>query len=77
MYLAWIIFIGLLLILFLLSKLITNYYIDPSESYGLAIIITVFSLTISLLCVLLIPIDIFLVSRMDQSLSIFTISIDF
>ena len=39
-----------------------NYYVDPTESYPLATVTIVISMTIGLCCILLIPIDIFLIS---------------
>ena len=52
----------------------SNYYVDPTESYPLATITIVISMTIGLICILLIPIDIFLISYKGDTFS--NISID-
>jgi len=54
-----------MLVLFLLSYILYHYYADPSESYGLAVITVVLSLTVSILCALLIPVDIYVISEGD------------
>jgi hypothetical protein len=51
-----------------------KYYVDPTESYPLATITIVISMTIGLICILLIPIDIFLITFKGDTVS--NISID-
>ena len=46
-----------------------NYYTDKTESYLLATITIVLSMSLGLFCILLIPIDIFLISLKDESLA--------
>eukprot|EP00747_Dinoflagellata_sp_TGD_P084002 gnl/TRDRNA2_/TRDRNA2_162343_c0_seq2.p1 gnl/TRDRNA2_/TRDRNA2_162343_c0~~gnl/TRDRNA2_/TRDRNA2_162343_c0_seq2.p1 ORF type:complete len:533 (+),score=97.12 gnl/TRDRNA2_/TRDRNA2_162343_c0_seq2:183-1781(+) len=74
----WLVFLGAMILLLLMSYIIYNYFADPGESYPLAMIAVVLSLTISILCTLLIPIDIYVISEGDitsQTLH-FTISQD-
>lgn len=58
--------IGILVFNFLLVK----YYIDPSESYALATVVTMLSFSVTLMCVLLIPLDIFIASGQQEYLEI-------
>lgn len=55
-------FIGAMLGLLLLSYILYQYFADPQESYFFAMIVVVLSLTVSVLCVLLIPVDIYVIS---------------
>lgn len=51
-----------------------KYYVDPTESYPLATLTIVITMTIGLCCVLLIPIDIFLITYKGDTVA--NISID-
>lgn len=51
--------------LLLMSYVIYHYFADPRESYGLACVTVVLSLTVSILCTLLIPVDIYVISEGD------------
>jgi hypothetical protein len=44
-----------------------NYFTDKTESYTLATATTVVSMSLGLFCILMIPIDVFLVSVKDES----------
>jgi len=61
----WVVLGGAMLGLLLLSYLIYHYFADPLESYGLAVVTVVLSFTVSILCVLLIPVDIYITSQGD------------
>jgi len=54
-----------------------KYYVDPTESYSLAGITVVLTMSIGLLCVLLIPIDVFLVSYKESSINNIQINRDY
>jgi len=60
--LAWSIFGLVLMAILLFNYLLVKYYTDPAESYGLATFTIAFSLTVTLLTVLLIPVDVYVVS---------------
>jgi len=60
---AWVIFIIILLLLIIFSKLFINHYLDPTESYMLINFTITISLTISMICIFLIPIDVFVVTQ--------------
>ena len=60
---AWVIFIIILLLLIIFSKLFINNYLDPTESYMLINFTITISLTISMICIFLIPIDVFVVTQ--------------
>jgi len=51
--------------LLFLSYLIYHYFADPLESYCLAVVTVMLSFTVSILCALLIPVDIYVVSQGD------------
>lgn len=67
MYLAGLLLIIMVLIILLGSIILVKYYVDPSESYLLATIVISVSITLTLLNVLMIPIDILVISRPDYS----------
>lgn len=73
----WLLLIGAMLALLLMSYVLYHYFADPTESYMLAMVCVVLSFTISILCALLIPIDIYIISEGDitaQALGNFTFS---
>lgn len=49
--------------LFVLSRMIVKYYIDPAESYSFAVISISVSFTVSMICLLMVPIDVFVTSH--------------
>jgi len=59
----WIVFGGAMFGLILLSYILYVYFADPHESYGFAMITVVLSFTVSILCTLLIPVDIYIISE--------------
>eukprot|EP00929_Paragymnodinium_shiwhaense_P057259 TRINITY_DN28655_c1_g3_i1.p1 TRINITY_DN28655_c1_g3~~TRINITY_DN28655_c1_g3_i1.p1 ORF type:complete len:572 (-),score=99.97 TRINITY_DN28655_c1_g3_i1:84-1697(-) len=61
----WLILLGAMLGLLAMSYILYHYFADPSESYGFACITVVLSITVSLLCTLLIPVDIYVISEGD------------
>jgi LMBR1 domain-containing protein 1 len=61
----WLILGGAMLGLLLMSYILYHYFADPRESYGLACFTVVLSLTVSILCTLLIPVDIYVISEGD------------
>lgn len=61
----WIILVGAMLGLLLMSYLIYHYFADPLETYCLAVVTVMLSFTVSILCALLIPVDIYIVSQGD------------
>jgi LMBR1 domain-containing protein 1 len=63
MYLAGLLLIIMVIIILLGSIILVKYYIDPSESYLLATIVISFSISVTFLNVLLIPIDILVISQ--------------
>lgn len=60
------IFLVLLILLLCFNFILVKYYTDPSESYLLATIVTVLSLTVTLVAALLLPIDIFISSYEEE-----------
>uniref|UniRef100_A0A6U6TFW2 Lysosomal cobalamin transporter n=1 Tax=Zooxanthella nutricula TaxID=1333877 RepID=A0A6U6TFW2_9DINO len=58
----WLILGGAMLGLLLLSFVVYHYFADPRESYALATAAVVLSLTVSILCAMLIPVDIYVIS---------------
>ena len=60
------IFLVLLVFLLCFNFVLVKYYTDPSESYLLASIVTVLSLTVTLVAALLLPIDIFISSYEEE-----------
>jgi LMBR1 domain-containing protein 1 len=61
----WLVLAGAFLALLLMSYIIYHYFTDPAESYFLAMVAVVLSLTNSVLCTLLIPVDIYVISEGD------------
>mmetsp|Transcript_42735 Transcript_42735/g.123533 ORF Transcript_42735/g.123533 Transcript_42735/m.123533 type:complete len:537 (-) Transcript_42735:174-1784(-) len=59
----WLVLGGAMLGLLLLSYVIYHYFADPQESYLLAMVAVVLSLTVSILCAMLIPVDIYVISE--------------
>lgn len=55
---GYVIFVLLVLAILLFNYLIVKYYSDPNENYMLASVVTILSLSVTLICVLFIPIDI-------------------
>ncbi|KAM9969304.1 hypothetical protein ACTFIR_001133 [Dictyostelium discoideum] len=64
---GWIAFAGVILTLIALNYFIVKYYSDKHESGKITTIISVIGLTLTLLCVMLIPVDILNVSTMSNS----------
>lgn len=56
---------GAMLGLLLLSYVVYHYFVDPQESYWLSTVAVVLSLTVSILCAMLIPVDIYVISEGD------------
>lgn len=61
----WVVLGGAMLGLLLLSYVVYHYFADPAESYRLATVSVVLSLTVSVLCAMLIPVDIYVISEGD------------
>lgn len=61
----WMILGGAMLALLLMSYIIYHYFADPNESYALAVVAVVCSFSVSILCTLLIPVDIYVISEGD------------
>lgn len=59
---GYIVFLTLLMATLSFSFLLVKYYTHPSESYTLATVTTTLSFSLTLSCVLLVPIDIFITS---------------
>merc|ERR1740127_195173 len=59
----WIVLGGAMLGLLLMSYILYHYFADPQESYWLAMVTVMLSLTVSILCALLIPVDIYVISE--------------
>jgi LMBR1 domain-containing protein 1 len=57
---GYIIFTILLVLTLLFNYLFVKYYLDPNESYFLGTLVIISSLSVTLICVLIIPIDILL-----------------
>ncbi|KAK5578392.1 hypothetical protein RB653_008062 [Dictyostelium firmibasis] len=64
---GWIVFAGVILALIALNFIVVKYYSDKHESGKITTIISVIGLTLTLLCVMLIPVDILNVSTMSNS----------
>ncbi|KAM9988463.1 hypothetical protein ACTFIZ_012200 [Dictyostelium cf. discoideum] len=64
---GWIAFAGVILTLIALNYFVVKYYSDKHESGKITTIISVIGLTLTLLCVMLIPVDILNVSTMSNS----------
>ena len=60
------IFVVLLVLILFFNFILVKYYTDPAESYLLATLVTVFSLSVTLVAALLIPIDIFLATAAGE-----------
>ncbi|CAD8145881.1 unnamed protein product [Paramecium octaurelia] len=69
MYFAWFLYIALILGLYFLSRIIVKYYIDPAESYNFAINSICLSFTVSMICILMVPIDVFVTSHPNDVIS--------
>jgi len=67
-YLPWIIFIVLLALIFGFCYVLVNYYMDSTEKNALSMITVALSYTLGLVCLLLIPVDVFLVSEQHKKL---------
>ena len=63
MYFAWIFYFGLIIVLYVMARLIIRYYIDPAETYNFAVISICVSFTVSMICILMVPIDVFVTSH--------------
>jgi len=60
----------------MLSTMIVKYYMDPAESYSFAVIsisirlnfphYTSLSITVSMICILMVPIDVFVTSHPNE-----------
>jgi len=61
----WLVLVGAMLALLFMSYILYHYFTDPNESYFLAMLAVVLSFTISILCTLLIPVDIYVISEGD------------
>jgi len=53
----------------LFNYIFYHYYVDKTETFSLATFTVTISMSIGLLCVLLIPIDIFLVTHKEDSIN--------
>lgn len=67
--LGYLIFACLLFVILGFNYVLVKYYTDPSESYCLATLISTLSLSVTLLAVLLVPVDILAASGGDDLLS--------
>mmetsp|Transcript_9389 Transcript_9389/g.826 ORF Transcript_9389/g.826 Transcript_9389/m.826 type:complete len:82 (+) Transcript_9389:28-273(+) len=76
MYLAWLLFFGIIFLLVFFARVMVKYYIDPTENYKIINWIIIFSFTMSIICVILIPIDVYVVSSRDNMLTTMDIKID-
>ncbi|EGC30922.1 hypothetical protein DICPUDRAFT_58029 [Dictyostelium purpureum] len=65
--LGWVIFAGCILFVIALNYIVVKYYSDKHESEAITTIIAVIGLTLTLLCVMLIPVDILNVSTMSKN----------
>lgn len=61
----WIVLAVALFALLLLGFVLYHFYTDPAETYPLAMFTVMISLSVSFLCTLLIPIDIYVISEGD------------
>jgi len=61
----WLVLAIALILLVVLGHVLYHYYTDPKESYQLAMVTVILSLSVSFLCTLLIPIDIYVISQGD------------
>eukprot|EP00434_Breviolum_minutum_P039414 symbB.v1.2.035000.t1/scaffold4623.1/size37307/3 len=61
----WLVLAAAMLGLMLLSYIIYHYFVDPEKSYSLAMVTVILSLTIGILCTLIIPVDIYVISEGD------------
>mmetsp|Transcript_86873 Transcript_86873/g.249253 ORF Transcript_86873/g.249253 Transcript_86873/m.249253 type:complete len:537 (-) Transcript_86873:48-1658(-) len=59
----WLVLGGSMFGVLFLSYVVYHYFADPQESYVLATVAVVLSLTVSILCTLLIPVDIYVISE--------------
>ncbi|CAJ1354892.1 unnamed protein product [Effrenium voratum] len=59
----WLVLGAAMLGLLLLSYIIYHYFVDPEESYLLAMVTVILSLTVGILCTLIIPVDIYVISE--------------
>lgn len=59
----WLFLGGAMLALLFLNYVLYHYFADPHESYCFATVTVVLSLTVSVLCTLIIPVDIYVVSE--------------
>lgn len=59
----WLVLGSAMLGLLMLSYIVYHYFADPQESYWLAMVAVVLSLTVSILCTMLIPVDIYVISE--------------
>ncbi|CAG9328401.1 LMBRD1 [Blepharisma stoltei] len=69
LFVAYCIFGTLMLLILFFNYTIVKYYTDTSEHYHLATVVTVLSLSITLFCVLLVPIDILIASGRVKDIS--------
>mmetsp|Transcript_31229 Transcript_31229/g.57089 ORF Transcript_31229/g.57089 Transcript_31229/m.57089 type:complete len:542 (+) Transcript_31229:84-1709(+) len=61
----WLVLAIALILLVVLGHVLYHHYTDPKESYQLAMVTVILSLSVSFLCTLLIPIDIYVISQGD------------
>lgn len=59
----WLVLAAAVVLLLLLSYAVHQYFVDPRETYGLATAAVVLSFSVSMLCALLIPVDIYVISE--------------
>lgn len=59
----WLFLAGAMVALLFMNYILYHYFVDPQESYCFAMVTVVLSLTVSVLCTLLIPVDIYIVSE--------------
>jgi LMBR1 domain-containing protein 1 len=56
----------IVIVILVFNYVLVKYYTDPTESYNLASIVTVLSLTVTLVAVLIIPIDIYISAEQQK-----------
>ncbi|CAK8988460.1 unnamed protein product [Durusdinium trenchii] len=61
----WLVLAAAMLGLLLLSYIIYHHFVDPEKSYFLAMVTVILSLTVGILCTLIIPVDIYVISEGD------------
>ncbi|KAL4493981.1 hypothetical protein ABPG72_021998 [Tetrahymena utriculariae] len=76
MYLTWILFGFLMAVLYLFARMIYKYYIDPSEQYFVTKYSVIICLVLSMICLLIIPIDILVTQNNEKTFSTLEINVN-